>query len=331
MYSFLGMQIIHLKVLSTLRMIFQNVFCNIKIPARILMSILILLNYIVITFASTYGEGKYGGGVYGIGDDTAPVISNITASNITNDSAIINWTTDEPASSKIVYGKTTSYGLATAESDLSPMVTSHVINLSGLNSCTTYHYLVFSQDSYANLAFGTDKSFKTTGCVYFGVIQLPMTGTREPFTVIELPETTPTPTPNPPIDLTILYKVRILVKDANNNPVANAKVSLYSKVMEDITDAQGIAEFTNVLPGDHRIVVEYNSLVKEQSFDLNGSETVVEMNLILPAPVNYSFQIFIMLLFAIIAIFTIRTYLIWKRKPQIRHNTDPKISFRKYF
>jgi len=211
------------------------------------------------------------------------------------------------------------------------MLTNHTVNISGLNSCTTYHYRVLSQDSYDNLTLGVDKTFKTTGCVYVGIVQLPMTGSTDELPITEIIDTSPTPTPIPPVDVTILYTVKIAVTDANSNPIENAKVTLYSKVMEEMTDKLGIAEFTNVLPGEHRVVIEYNNVVKEQYFDLNGSKTLFEMNLTLPAPANYSMQIFILLLAAVITIVIIRSYLVWKRKPQNQPTQQTKVNFRRSF
>jgi hypothetical protein len=40
---------------------------------------------------------------------TPPVISNITVSGITTDSAVISWTTDQPSDSLVEYGETTAY------------------------------------------------------------------------------------------------------------------------------------------------------------------------------------------------------------------------------
>jgi hypothetical protein len=66
-------------------------------------------------------------------------------------SATITWTTDENSSSSVSYGTTISYGTDTAESDTSPRVTSHSVLISGLNSCTTYHYTVNSTDTATNV------------------------------------------------------------------------------------------------------------------------------------------------------------------------------------
>lgn len=113
--------------------------------------------------AVSYGEGVYGEGNYNEGDVTAPVISSVVATPTTT-GATITWTTDEVASSQVEYGTTNSYGTQTTEADTGTRVTSHTVTLSGLSSCTTYHYRVLSTDAVSNQGTGSDGTFKTTGC-----------------------------------------------------------------------------------------------------------------------------------------------------------------------
>ncbi len=92
-------------------------------------------------------------------DSTAPVISTVTASNISSTGAIITWTTDEAATSKVEYGITNAYGSTTTISNT--LVTSHSQTLSGLSPATTIHYRVTSQDGTGNTAMSGDKTFTT--------------------------------------------------------------------------------------------------------------------------------------------------------------------------
>jgi hypothetical protein len=93
-------------------------------------------------------------------DTTPPVISGITASNITNGGATITWATNEASSSQVEYGTTTAYGSSTTVN--STPVTSHSVGLTGLAASTTYHYRVKSADAAANLATSGDNTFTTT-------------------------------------------------------------------------------------------------------------------------------------------------------------------------
>jgi len=102
----------------------------------------------------TLTEGSGGGP-----DTTPPVISNVTAENLTTTSATISWQTDEAADSQVEYGLTTSYGISTPL-DVN-LVTSHSVILSGLQANTIYHYRVKSKDASGNLAISNDFTFST--------------------------------------------------------------------------------------------------------------------------------------------------------------------------
>ena len=92
-------------------------------------------------------------------DTTPPSITNVLASDITETSATITWTTDEKSTSQVEYGETADYGSATPLDE--SLVTSHSVSLSGLEPDTTYHYRVKSKDTSGNEATSEDKSFTT--------------------------------------------------------------------------------------------------------------------------------------------------------------------------
>jgi Bacterial Ig domain/GDSL-like Lipase/Acylhydrolase family len=92
-------------------------------------------------------------------DTTAPTISGVSSSNITNNSANINWTTSEGATSQVEYGLTTSYGTLTAVN--ATLVTAHTLPLSGLAPSTSYKYRVRSKDAAGNETVGSNNSFTT--------------------------------------------------------------------------------------------------------------------------------------------------------------------------
>jgi len=96
-------------------------------------------------------------------DNTAPTISSV-ASSTTATGATVTWTTSEAGSSQILFGLTTGYGTSTTEVDIATRVTSHSITMSGLLSCTQYHFQVKSTDATSNSATSADYTFFTTGC-----------------------------------------------------------------------------------------------------------------------------------------------------------------------
>ncbi len=96
-------------------------------------------------------------------DSTPPVISAIAATP-NGSGASITWTTNEAASTKVIYSVDSSYGTASSETDTSPRVTSHTKALTGLLACTIYNYKVVSLDAASNTATSSAQTFLTTGC-----------------------------------------------------------------------------------------------------------------------------------------------------------------------
>ena len=94
-----------------------------------------------------------------VADMTNPLISAITASNITSTSAIISWTTDQPSSSLVNYGTTTAYGTS---STLGPTLsTKHAVSLAGLATNTVYDFDVVSANSAGKASTSTNSTFTT--------------------------------------------------------------------------------------------------------------------------------------------------------------------------
>jgi len=93
-------------------------------------------------------------------DTTSPIISNITITNITSNSATINWLTNEPANSQVKFGLLPDDYTQSSEL-IANFTTSHSIVLSGLEPQTTYHFKVFSADANGNESISDNYSFTT--------------------------------------------------------------------------------------------------------------------------------------------------------------------------
>jgi PKD repeat protein len=93
-----------------------------------------------------------------VADTAPPIIKNILTSSETETSAIITWTTNEPASSDVEYGKETDYGLTASSAELT---TDHSITLSDLEPNAAYHFRVTSGDGAGNQASSADNIFVT--------------------------------------------------------------------------------------------------------------------------------------------------------------------------
>jgi hypothetical protein len=93
-------------------------------------------------------------------DSTPLVITAVASNNVTSNSAVISWVTNEPSDSRVEYGKTTTYGSFTALE--TALITSHSQTLIGLAPGTLYHYRVQSKDAAGNPAVSSDSNFTTS-------------------------------------------------------------------------------------------------------------------------------------------------------------------------
>ena len=91
-------------------------------------------------------------------DATFPVLSNVVATPGVQ-TAVVTWSSDEPATSQVEYGLTASYGSFSGLN--SQLVTSHSSTLGGLAAQTTYHFRVHSHDQAGNESVSNDGTFTT--------------------------------------------------------------------------------------------------------------------------------------------------------------------------
>jgi phosphodiesterase/alkaline phosphatase D-like protein len=120
-------------------------------------------------------------------DTTPPVISAVQAKSDSS-SAVITWTTNEPADSQVEFGTTTSYG--SSSSLVTALTLGHSIGLPGLVSNTTYFYRVRSRDGAGNLALATG-SFTTAAagvcpCSLFPLASTPAVASSSDTSAVEL-------------------------------------------------------------------------------------------------------------------------------------------------
>ncbi|TSK05051.1 MAG: choice-of-anchor D domain-containing protein [Geobacter sp.] len=88
----------------------------------------------------------------------AATISAISAPPLTADSTVITWTTNQPATSLVEYGETTSYGNSVSDA---AFTTTHSIAISGLKPSTTYHFRVSSTNTEGYTSTAADTTFST--------------------------------------------------------------------------------------------------------------------------------------------------------------------------
>jgi hypothetical protein len=84
-----------------------------------------------------------------VADCIFPVITGVDEQNVTGSSARILWDTNEISSTEVEWGETTSLGNTEVGAN---RVTSHEVQLGGLQECTVYYYNVQSTDPAGNVA-----------------------------------------------------------------------------------------------------------------------------------------------------------------------------------
>jgi hypothetical protein len=87
-------------------------------------------------------------------DVTPPAITAVTVTGIGLNTATVNWTTDEPATSFVEYGADITYGQSAG--DVTNRVTSHAVTLTNLAPNATYHFKIHSEDAAGNAAAYSD-------------------------------------------------------------------------------------------------------------------------------------------------------------------------------
>jgi chitodextrinase len=93
-------------------------------------------------------------------DTIPPVIANVSVINVTNNSAVITWITDEFADSVVKYGENSTVYTKICRDAL--FVKEHEITLTGLAPATTYYFVVNSTDRSGNSVESLECWFDTS-------------------------------------------------------------------------------------------------------------------------------------------------------------------------
>lgn len=75
------------------------------------------------------------------------------------------------------------------------------------------------------------------------------------------------------------YSVKLKIVDKNNKPLKNTEVTLYSDPLKAVTNEEGIASFTNVVPGKHLVVIKNKKQEATQEINVTDSVTTQELNI----------------------------------------------------
>ena len=97
---------------------------------------------------------------------TPTLIANVAVNGITNTTGVITWTTDQPSSSEVNFGTSTSYGSATPLN--ATLVTSHAVTVTGLTAATSYDFVVVSANASGITSTSPNTTFQTTNTIATG-------------------------------------------------------------------------------------------------------------------------------------------------------------------
>ena len=118
------------------------------------------INFVSVRVLDIDGRSNQINDVFTIYKDTVtPILSSISTSESAF-SITISWTTSEAATSKVQFGKTTSYSSETSED--STLTTTHAVILNNLQPQTSYHFQLIGRDLAGNTGQTSEQIATTT-------------------------------------------------------------------------------------------------------------------------------------------------------------------------
>lgn len=157
-----------------------------------------------------------------------PLITGITVNSITAFSVVVNWTTDVPSTSQVIYDSAIAYSFSTLVD--STLVTSHAMILDGLIPGRLYHYKVLSAGIDGILTTSSDNTFTTS-------VLAPTLGNLNTHTVRAYPAGKIVPWTSNPADgynTAMSLSWNYLLNGVPNDP-ATGKPAYYSRSFLDPT------------------------------------------------------------------------------------------------
>lgn len=131
------------------------------------------LTTVSIAECSPPGTTKFideGGGETEV-DQQGPIISSVHAETIGANSIILDWWTDEPGNSQVIYSTQSTHvpGFVNGETLTPYIYHNRAYSLAGLLPFTKYYFRPVSKDSYDNGSSGGMYSFKTATDTNLGI------------------------------------------------------------------------------------------------------------------------------------------------------------------
>lgn len=189
---------------------------------------------------------------------------------------------------------------------------SYTVN--GLSENKIYYFKVQAKNGCKAGDWSAIKSATTTGGESFESGNQPQ-GTIEVVKKEQTAKPKPTPAKTKSSPQTDGYDITIKV-EKDGKPVANATVEIHSVPRRTVTDKEGIARFTNVEKGDHKVFLSYKDYKGEEKITVDGLKKDVSINMKVELKPNATYFstaaiIVIILLLIVIAFFV---FLFWKNR-----------------
>ena len=125
-------------------------------------------HYQIITANASGGTATSADNSFATSGVAPMTISAVATSNVTANSATITWTTDQAASTQLLYGLTNAYASQTAVNGA--LLTAHSVTLTGLTSGTTYNFAARSVNAGGTTITSANFTFTTSGAAPAPVI-----------------------------------------------------------------------------------------------------------------------------------------------------------------
>lgn len=119
------------------------------------------MHYYNVTSFDRYGSFETNG-TFNFTTLSAPIIAAVTHSGITNQSAVINWTTNENSNTSVTYGTSLALGSASVLNDAAAF---HTRTITGLSGKTFYYYNVTSCSQVGSCQTNGSFNFTTANTV----------------------------------------------------------------------------------------------------------------------------------------------------------------------
>lgn len=278
--------------------------CNSSL--KIFIVFLFFLTFPLKVLAGNYGEGDYSAGNYNVGatpspePTVAPTASPTSSISVITDSGSSTCNNQKPIgispwlySGSVVNGTSIDLSFINYQSPINKFVIEYGtksgeykyavdgipdtltnFTVEKLKFNTVYYFRIRAGNGCAVGSWSNEIAVKTANIIAFDRLNISNTSIEENNNSINQ------------ISITN-YDVKIKVVDENQKPIVGAKVILHSDPMETTTDKNGIATFSNVEKGDHKLLIAYGEFKGEQSINLSGDNKETNLNIVVTEQKKY--------------------------------------------